>query len=240
MISPHYTLISHTLCPYVQRAVIALKEQGLPYKRIDVDLANKPDWFKKLSPLGKVPVLVIDDDTVVFESAVISEYLNEANQGTLLKSDPLKKAHQKSWIEFASHSLNNMGQIYNAPDQKSFETAVVSLTEKWHTLENNLTPGGYFNGPDFSLVDAAFAPVFRYIPIFEALTSVNFFKGAQAVNKWAQLLMLRPSVQQAVSEQYPELLMHFISKRDSYLGQLAKQHLNEKILNKQTENISAN
>ena len=66
------TLISHKLCPYVQRAVIALEELGIEYKRIDIDLANLPDWFKRLSPLGKVPLLLIDDETVLFESAVIA------------------------------------------------------------------------------------------------------------------------------------------------------------------------
>ncbi|KFN45057.1 hypothetical protein N789_03280 [Arenimonas oryziterrae DSM 21050 = YC6267] len=35
-------LVSHALCPYVQRAVIALKEKQLPYERIDIDLKNKP------------------------------------------------------------------------------------------------------------------------------------------------------------------------------------------------------
>lgn len=52
-------LISHKLCPYVQRAVIALLEKGVPFERIDIDLAHKPDWFLKISPLGKVPVLVV-------------------------------------------------------------------------------------------------------------------------------------------------------------------------------------
>jgi len=53
------TLISHHLCPYVQRAAIALGEKGAPFERILIDLANKPDWFLKISPLGKVPLLVI-------------------------------------------------------------------------------------------------------------------------------------------------------------------------------------
>ena len=57
--SQKLTLISHKLCPYVQRAVIALTEKGVPFERIDIDLANKPDWFLKISPLGKVPVLVV-------------------------------------------------------------------------------------------------------------------------------------------------------------------------------------
>ena len=69
-------LISHKLCPYVQRAVIALTEKGVAFERIDIDLANKPDWFLKISPLGKTPVLQVGD-IAIFESAVILEYLEE-------------------------------------------------------------------------------------------------------------------------------------------------------------------
>lgn len=54
------TLVSHLLCPYVQRAVILLTEKQIPFERIDVDLSNKPDWFLKVSPLGKTPVLLVD------------------------------------------------------------------------------------------------------------------------------------------------------------------------------------
>jgi glutathione S-transferase len=70
------TLISHVLCPYVQRAVIALTERRVPFERVDVDLSNKPQWFTAISPLGKTPVLQVDD-TAIFESAVILEYLEE-------------------------------------------------------------------------------------------------------------------------------------------------------------------
>src|SRR5215475_10763040 len=58
---PKLTLISHDLCPYVQRAVIALTEKGVPFGRRYVDLANKPDWFLAISPLGKVPLLQAGD-----------------------------------------------------------------------------------------------------------------------------------------------------------------------------------
>jgi glutathione S-transferase len=72
MNTPKLTLISHHLCPYVQRAAIALRENDIPFERRNIDLANKPDWFLKLSPLGKVPVLVVNDDAVLFESSVIA------------------------------------------------------------------------------------------------------------------------------------------------------------------------
>ena len=68
MPSAKLKLISHHLCPYVQRAAIALRENELPFERHNVDLGNKPGWFRKLSPLGKVPLLVVADDVVLFES----------------------------------------------------------------------------------------------------------------------------------------------------------------------------
>ena len=81
-------LISHKLCPYVQRAVIALTEKGVPFERIDIDLASKPDWFLKLSPLGKVPVLVVTGDDCkevsLFESNVICEYIEDTLAGARL------------------------------------------------------------------------------------------------------------------------------------------------------------
>ena len=81
-------LISHKLCPYVQRAVIALTEKGVAFERIDIDLANKPDWFLKISPLGKTPVLVVGDHAI-FESAVILEYLEETQASPLHPADAL-------------------------------------------------------------------------------------------------------------------------------------------------------
>ncbi|MCV4777127.1 glutathione S-transferase N-terminal domain-containing protein, partial [Escherichia coli] len=51
-VSAPLVLVSHALCPYVQRAAIVLAEKGVPFERRDIDLANKPSWFLKVSPLG--------------------------------------------------------------------------------------------------------------------------------------------------------------------------------------------
>src|SRR5436853_7779752 len=92
---PNLTLISHKLCPYVQRAVIALTEKGVPFTRRDVDLANKPDWFLRVSPLGKTPVLLVGD-LAIFESAVILEYLEETQPTRLHPTDPLARARHRA------------------------------------------------------------------------------------------------------------------------------------------------
>ena len=104
-------LISHKLCPYVQRAVIALTEKGVGFERIDIDLANKPDWFLAISPLGKTPVLQVGD-TAIFESAVILEYLEETQPKPLHPADAADAAPSIArWIEFGSTVLNDIARL---------------------------------------------------------------------------------------------------------------------------------
>ncbi len=91
--SSRLTLVSFDLCPYVQRAAIALNEKGVEFERINVDLADKPEWFLAISPLGKVPLLKIGDD-VIFESGVIVEYLEDTRAPALHPTDPLQRQTQ--------------------------------------------------------------------------------------------------------------------------------------------------
>lgn len=96
---PQLTLVSHPLCPYVQRAAIVLQEKGVAFTRRDIDLANKPDRFLHVSPLGKTPVLLVDE-AAIFESAVICEFLDETEAPRLHPDAPLARARHRAWMEF--------------------------------------------------------------------------------------------------------------------------------------------
>jgi len=223
------TLISHKLCPYVQRAVIALEELGVEYQRIDIDLENPPEWFKRLSPLGKVPVLMVDDETILFESAVIAEYINDISGGSLLATGALARARQRAWIEFASATLDNIGALYSASGERSYARVSSQLDSKWRQLEAILTTGPFFSGAAFSLVDAAFAPVFRYLDLFEQLVEHDFVGDFPRLAQWRKDLRERDSVKNAVRPEYPTLLAEFLSRRDSWLGRQSKSFLARQI-----------
>ena len=92
-------LISFKLCPYVQRSVILLKEKGVDYDIEYIDVYDPPEWFLALSPTGKVPILQVEG-TVLFESAVISEYIDEVYAPALHPSSSIKKAQNRAWMEF--------------------------------------------------------------------------------------------------------------------------------------------
>ncbi|MBB5051232.1 glutathione S-transferase [Afipia massiliensis] len=212
-------LISHKLCPYVQRAVISLTEKGVPFERIDIDLDNKPDWFLKISPLGKVPVLQVGDK-VVFESAVILEYLEETQPKPLHSKDPLTRAEHRAWMEFGSAVLADIWGLETATDEAAFNVKVKQATEKFARLETRLVAAPWFDGESFSLVDAVFAPVFRYFDTFDEIGDFGILADKPKIARWRKSLRERPSVVLAVSAEYPALLRAFLKKHKSYLSQL--------------------
>ena len=217
-----FTLISHKLCPYVQRAAIVLAEKGCAYERIDIDLANKPAWFLNLSPLGKTPVLLIDDQPV-FESAVICEFLDETIAPRLHPQDPLKRAQHRGWIEFASATLNVIVALYNSPDDQALHARAAELRDKFAQIETVMSDGPYFHSGEFSLVDAAFAPVFRYFDVITEIMNMDFFAMTAKVSCWRNNLRERASVKAAVSEDYVPALRSFLAKRDSALSRRMRE-----------------
>lgn len=215
------TLVSHHLCPYVQRAAIALSEKGVAFERVYVDLANKPDWFLKISPLGKVPLLSLpqkDGDAILFESAVICEYLEESQPGPKLHpADPLTRARHRGWMEFGSSILSDLWAYETTRDAEMLETKRKALKAKFATIEAELSDGPYFVGSSFSLVDAVFAPIFRYFDVFDRISDMGIFDRLPHVLAWRQALSARPSVKSAVTEDYADRLLAFLRKHDAAL-----------------------
>ena len=212
-------LISHKLCPYVQRAVIALTEKGVAFERIDIELANKPDWFLAISPLGKTPVLQVGD-IVIFESAVILEYLEETQPKPLHPADALARAEHRGWIEFGSAVLNDIAGFYAAPDEATFRAKTLQLEQRFARLEARVVVAPWFDGENFSLVDAVFGPVFRYFDVFDAIADFGILSEKPKLARWRKALVARPSVRAAVSPEYPALLRDFLDRRNSWLSKL--------------------
>ncbi|WP_407174093.1 glutathione S-transferase family protein [Bradyrhizobium sp. STM 3562] len=218
-------LISHKLCPYVQRAVIALSEKGLPFERIDIDLAEKPEWFLNISPLGKVPVLVVasdDGDVALFESNVICEYIEDSQQGTRLHpQDALTRAQHRAWMEFGSAILGDLWALETTRDPATFANKHAAITAKFGRVEGALGLGPFFAGEGFSLVDAVFAPIFRYFDVFDEIVDLDIFDDTPKVRGWRAELALRPSVRSAVGPDYAKLLREFLLRHDAHLLKLA-------------------
>jgi glutathione S-transferase len=190
-------LISFKTCPFVQRAVITLKHKNIDFEITYIDLADPPDWFLELSPLGKVPVLKVDDE-VLFESAVINEYLDEITG------------------EFASNMLGNLYMMKMSKDEERYSKYRNLLVSQLERVEKRLGDGPWFNGEEFSLADTAFAPLFRQNSVANNQLSVIDPATMPRVNAWAQRLLALPEVRDSVVDEFEDLYLAAMQKNDSY------------------------
>ena len=203
--------------PYVQRAVIALTEKGVAFARIDIDLAAKPAWFQAISPLGKVPVLRVRE-AAMFESWRYPGI--SGRRPSPSPSTPLTLGARRP-PRLDRVRLDRAGRYRRAVPcarRDVFPRKGNTLERKFARLEARLGRGPWFDGERFSLVDAAFGPIFRYFDAFDRIGVLDILDGLPAVARWRAALALRPSVARAVAADYPAQLDRFLASRGSYLG----------------------
>ncbi|MCW9088515.1 MAG: glutathione S-transferase family protein [Gammaproteobacteria bacterium] len=207
-------LISFKLCPFVQRSVIVLEEKGIDYDITYINLKEPPQWFKTISPLGKVPLLKVGN-AVLFESAVIMEYLDEVNPPSLHPTDPLRKAHNRAWVEFASTLFFCQFNMVMAKEQEACDSAEQELRDKLTQVEQQVE-GPLFNGEVFSLVDAAYAPLFMRIAFLEKWHPMGLLDQTPKLQRWSEALLKRESVKNSVIEDLEQLYRDHISASNGF------------------------
>lgn len=210
-----YELISFSLCPYVQRSVITLNHKQIEFDVSYIDLKSPPLWFLEISPMGKVPVLKVNG-RVLFESAVINEYLDEVTGGGLLPTDALDKAQCRAWIEFASELLGNQYMSLLAKDESGFSERLETLQKHFARLQQ-VVKGPYFLGEDFSLVDTAFAPFFMRHAIVEQLLGKELLTSYPKVKSWSQAMLSLDEVQDSVPKNFAKEFIDYFKNESSWI-----------------------
>jgi glutathione S-transferase len=112
--------------------------------------------------------------------------------------------------------------IETTRDEAAFDARCATLRGKFERVEALPGLGDFFAGDRFSVVDAAFAPVFRYFDTFERLAPLGILDGLPRIAAWRRALSARPSVRGAVVPDYPERLLAFILKQGGVLAQRAR------------------
>ena len=156
------------------------------------------------------------DGEVLFESAVINEYLDEITGGELQPEDPLARAKNRAWIEFASNMIGNLYTMKMSKDADSYHRHRDRLVDLLHRVEQRLGDGPWFDGEKFSLCDTAFAPFFRQDCVFDGQLSVLDRESMPKTVAWAERLLALPEVRGSVVEEFEDLYLEALEKNDSY------------------------
>jgi glutathione S-transferase len=209
-------LVSFMLCPFVQRAVIVLREKQIEFNLEYIDLDEPPGWFKQISPLGKVPILRVGDE-VLFESSVILDYLDDVYAPKLHPRDPLQRARHKSWIEYGSGLLMDQVAICLAPEEASYFAKLNSFRDNLERLTGPLAAGLLRGERDFSLLDAAYAPLFMRMEILAGLREELSGLYPAGVKAWSQRCLQQPSVAGSVVEDFTARYIDHFAAKHSWL-----------------------
>ncbi len=212
-------LVSFALCPFAQRAVILLKRQALHYKITFINPMDPPEWFKKISPTGQVPLLRVDDE-IVFESVAINEFINDISGGELLPENPLKKAQNRAWIQFSSAMMQDLFHIATG-DKTQFTQSKDALFAALSKFETAKTTAPFFNGGDFSLVDATMAPLFMRLKWINEFTdnALSLAKLPQ-ISQWSDALLSLNCVQKSAIDGLSDVYCSMIEARSGHLASL--------------------
>ena len=220
--SPHLKLVSFDICPYVERSRIVLLEKRLPHEIEFIQLASKPAWFLDVSPMGRVPVLLVDGRPV-FESMVINELLNELQPDPpLFPGGPLDRAEGRGWIVFANDVVMPAGSaamlaVAGGATGEALAGPLGALRDALGKLERKLGAGPFFLGRQFSLVDASYAPFFRRWRLAERWRApdAQVLASFPRVSAWADAMLARPSVVAAEPAELDAKSRRFYEERAS-------------------------
>jgi glutathione S-transferase len=139
------------------------------------------------NPYGKVPVLV-DDGTVIYESAIINEYLEEKYPDPpLMPGDPAGRARVRIWVDFANTRLQRAGG-YIAHDYE-VEKSKQELQQHLETLDREMRDREYIAGA-YSLADITYVPFFTRLERYQATIDDR----VPHVKAWMERLLARPQV----------------------------------------------
>jgi glutathione S-transferase len=186
-------------CPFGQKVRIILAEKGLSYDLVEIDLAKgeqrRPD-FLRLNPFGRVPVLV-DEDTVIYDSTIIAEYLeDEYPEPPLLPAVGASALRARARIleDFADTSFTpQVGQLMTEMQKPESERDSARIQRVQRALDflNRELQGQEFLATQFSVADIGFAP--RLI----VLRELGFDPGLNRpnVDTWLRRILDRSSVQ---------------------------------------------
>ena len=206
--------------------MILLRAKDVEFDVTYVNLREKPDWFLRFSPHGKVPVLKVGDE-ILFESSAIAEYLDEVVPPRLHPEDPIARAKNRAWTDFTPTFAGALSKIHYAKTREDMETAVANAPAVLAKVETALAgrgnDGPFFNGPKLSLVDAAYAPFLqRYLLIDEGLKN-DVLKDFPLINAWAETLMADERVTGAVPDNFADEFIGNLYRRELYAREFFDQ-----------------
>lgn len=222
-----FMLCSFKTCPWVQRAAIVLQAKQVAYDITYIDRDKRPDWFLAVSPHSKVPVLIIDGKDALFESNAIAEYLDETAAPRLHPDDPLVRARNRAWTDYLPTFASAISSAAYADTEDEFVPRAAKIAGHFNKLEEALAKRGnagpYFNGPKFSLADAAYAPFLQRYTFMHRVHPLGIIEKFPHLAAWRDALLATPAVKASTVANIEAVWQENLILRNRWLAKFVSQ-----------------
>jgi glutathione S-transferase len=204
--------------------VIVLRAKDVDFEVSYIDLLDKPDWFLKISPHAKVPVVVVDDQPL-FESNAIAEFLDEVVDPRLHPADPIKRARNRAWTDFTPDFARGLSGIYYKPNLDTLDDDLETARRRLDKLEEAIAEergndGPYFNGDTLCLVDAAYAPFLQRFDFVEKTLRTGLLDDFPLVRAWTEALLADAAVAGSVPPDFWNVFVETMQRGGYHVGPL--------------------
>lgn len=223
------TFVTTWSCPYAQRTWIALNAKQLNHTPVFVDLQDKPEWFFRHNPYGRVPTLVWREPSgevaSLYESLIVNEYLADLPGPALLPADAVERARARLVIDqFGAKFSPAFGKVMFAADPAAAAAAGEELNAavRWLEAEAAKSSGPFFMGPELGLVDAAIIPFIIRLGLLEQLAGYTAPADTPRLTAWKEACLAHPAVQGSM--QPPDASRPYLDQMaDTYKDYIAKR-----------------
>lgn len=182
-------IVSASTCPFAQRTRMVLLQKGVPFELTEIDLEAKPGWFLEISPYGKVPVLQ-HGETVLWESSIINEYLEEVfPEPALMPDEPAARAKARIWIDFANtRMVPHVYKMMLRQDEEGQELHRTGLAKAARVMEFDgfraLSDGRFWMGKEPGVVDFTFFPHVQRFAVLQHYRDFEIPEECVRLRQW--------------------------------------------------------
>lgn len=196
-------LYMYGISPSCQRVFATFANKGIEYDSIEIDISKRarPEGYEKISPYGKVPLLLHDEHAIV-ESANILQYIDEVwPDPPMMPSDPWRRAYARQWIQYADRELFDRDAqfVHVEPDRRKKLEICSALFDALARLDRELEGRkALFLGEELSLVDCMLAPTLANAPVWSDLTKERKYETYENVKAYTDRLRRHPVLERTV------------------------------------------
>ncbi|MEO8332712.1 MAG: glutathione S-transferase C-terminal domain-containing protein [Gallionella sp.] len=200
-------LLGTNTSPYVRKVRLVLLEKNIPHDYL-IDPPREPgSQVARVNPLGRIPALILDDETCVFDSPVIAEYADTLNDTPILipRTDALARMRVRRWEALADGIMDSAVVVRTEsirPAEKQEAGNITrhndAITRALAYAADQLGQREWCEGSSITLADLALASALIYLDLRQP--DRDWRAGHPNLATWFARIGKRPSVRAAIAE----------------------------------------